>query len=97
MALLPHRDRILIRRDAADSKTPGGLFVPDSAKDKPAEGTVVAVGPGGILMDGTTCPILVREGDRVLFAKGAGTEVRDGEEDLLLVREAEILAIRAKA
>jgi chaperonin GroES len=93
MTVVPLRDRVLIQRSEATAKSPGGLIIPDSAKEKPAEGVIVAVGPGGILMDGTVCPLLVKIGDKVLFAKTAGTEIQVDGEERVLVREADILCV----
>lgn len=91
----PIRDRVLVRRSDAEQRTPGGLIVPDSAKEKPDEGTVVAVGTGMVAMDGKTVPMVVKVGDTVRFQKGAGVEMRaeingDGVACLLL-RENDIL------
>lgn len=91
----PLHDRILVKRLEADKKTPGGLFIPDNAKEKPVEGLVVAVGKGVLTKDGTRVPLDVKEGDRVLFSKYSGTEVKvvlDGGEHLIL-REDDLLAV----
>jgi len=91
----PLHDRILVKRLEAESKTPGGLIIPDNAKEKPVEGLVVAVGNGTLTKDGTRVPLDVKEGDRVLFSKYSGTEVKvvlDGGEHLIL-REDDVLAV----
>jgi chaperonin GroES len=91
----PLYDRLLVKRLEADTKTPGGLIIPDNAKEKPVEGLVVAVGDGALHKDGSRLPLEVKTGDRVLFAKYSGTEVKvmlDGGEHLIL-REDDILAV----
>lgn len=92
-ALRPLHDRILVRRLEADSKTPGGLFIPDAAKERPVEGLVIAVGDGARDKDGARIPIDVRVDDRVLFAKYSGTEVKFLGDDHVLLREEDILAV----
>jgi len=91
----PLHDRILVKRLEAESKTAGGIFIPDNAKEKPVEGLVVAVGNGVLTKDGERIPLDVKAGDRVLFSKYSGTEVKvvlDGGEHLIL-REDDILAV----
>ena len=91
----PLHDRILVRRLDAEGKTPGGLFIPDNAKEKPIEGLVVAVGNGVLTKEGERIPLDVKAGDRVLFSKYSGTEVKvmlDGGEHLIL-REDDVLAV----
>ena len=91
----PLHDRILVRRLDAEGKTPGGLFIPDNAKEKPVEGLVVAVGNGVLTKEGERIPLDVKAGDRVLFSKYSGTEVKvmlDGGEHLIL-REDDVLAV----
>ena len=91
----PLHDRILVKRLEADTKTPGGLFIPDNAKEKPVEGLVVAVGTGVLNKEGARIPLEVKAGDRVLFSKYSGTEVKiqlDGGEHLIL-REDDLLAV----
>ena len=91
----PLHDRILVKRLEADAKTPGGLFIPDNAKEKPVEGLVVAVGSGVLTKEGERIPLDVKAGDRVLFSKYSGTEVKiqlDGGEHLIL-REDDLLAV----
>ena len=91
----PLHDRILVKRLEADAKTPGGLFIPDNAKEKPVEGLMVAVGSGVLTKEGARVPLDVKAGDRVLFSKYSGTEVKiqlDGGEHLIL-REDDLLAV----
>ena len=91
----PLHDRILVRRVEAENKTPSGLFIPDNAKEKPVEGLVIAAGNGVLTEDGTRVPLDVKAGDRVLFSKYSGTEVKvvlDGGEHLIL-REDDVLAV----
>ena len=93
MKLLPLNDRVLIKRIESETKTAGGLFIPDTAKEKPQEGEVVAVGAGRTLENGKIRPLEVKKGDRVFFRKYAGNEVTlDGVEHTIL-REEEILAV----
>ena len=93
MAIRPLHDRVLIQRVKEDEKTKGGIIIPDTAKEKPIEGKVLAVGNGKILEDGSVRKLEVKKGDRVLFGKYSGTEVKiDGEEQLIL-REDDILGI----
>jgi chaperonin GroES len=91
--LTPLHDRILIRRVEETETTRGGLIIPDTAKDKPQEGEVVSVGKGKITEDGKVRPLDVKAGDRVLFGKYAGTEVKIDGEDFLIMREEEVLGI----
>ncbi|MBI3991590.1 MAG: co-chaperone GroES [Candidatus Omnitrophica bacterium] len=93
MAIQPLGDRILIRADESLDKTAGGLVLPDTAKEKPQEGKVVAVGKGRILDDGTVRSLGVKVGDKVLFGKYGGTEVKYKDEEYLIVREEDVLAI----
>lgn len=93
MQIRPLHDRIIVRRLEEEEKTKGGIIIPDTAKEKPIEGKVIAVGEGKINKDGTKIPMEVKKGDRVLFSKYAGTEVKiDGEEHLIM-REDEVLAV----
>jgi chaperonin GroES len=92
-SIRPLNDRILVQRIEAEQKTAGGILIPDNAKEKPAEGKVVAVGSGKILEDGTRRPLEVKVGDRVLFGKWSGTEVKIDGVEQLLVKEDEVLAI----
>jgi chaperonin GroES len=93
MKIRPLADRIVVKRVKEEEKTKGGIIIPDTAKEKPVEGTVVAVGNGKVLKDGKHRPVDVKEGNRVLFGKYSGTEVKlDGEEHIIL-REEDILAV----
>ncbi len=94
MNIRPLHDRILIRRSEAAGQSKGGIIIPDNAKEKPVEGTVVSVGTGKRLDDGTLVPLDVKAGDRVLYLKYSGSEVRiDDASDHLILREDEIIAI----
>ena len=93
MKIRPLQDRIVVKRLAAEEKTAGGLIIPDTAKEKPIQGTVVAVGNGKVTKDGKVRPVDVKVGDTVLFGKYSGTEVKlDGEEHVL-IREDDVLAV----
>jgi chaperonin GroES len=93
MKVKPLRDRIIVKRLEEEEKTKGGIIIPDTAKEKPIEGKVVAVGDGKIKEDGTKIRMEIKKGDRVLFVKYAGTEIKiDGEEHLMM-REDDVLAI----
>ncbi|MCM8801189.1 MAG: co-chaperone GroES [Candidatus Omnitrophica bacterium] len=94
MKIQPLADRVVIKPLEAEAKTKGGILLPDTAKEKPQEGEVIAVGKGKVLDDGRVCALEVKVGDRVLYSKYAGNEIttKDGEE-LLIVREEDILAI----
>ena len=93
MSFRPLHDRVLVRRVEAEEKTAGGIIIPDSAKEKPAEGEIVAVGNGTKAEDGKVTPLDVMIGDRVLFGKWSGTEVKVGGEDLLIMKESDILGV----
>ena len=93
MGFRPLHDRVLIRRVEAEEKTLGGIIIPDTAKEKPMEGEVVAVGPGARSEDGKIQPLDVKAGDRVLFGKWSGTEVKLDGEDLIIMKESDILGI----
>lgn len=93
MALTPLHDRVLVRPQAAVEKTAGGIIIPDTAKEKPQEGTIVAVGNGKINEDGKVLPLAVKAGDQVLYGKYGGTEVQVDGEDLLIMRESDIYAV----
>jgi len=96
MNIRPLQDRLVVKRLAEEEKTKGGIIIPDSAKEKPIEGEVVAVGNGKVLEDGKVRPLDVKKGDRVLFGKYSGTEIKlDGVEHLIL-REDEVLGILDK-
>ena len=93
MKLRPLQDRVLIRRVEPEAKTAGGIFIPDTAQEKPMEGEVVAVGPGARDEDGKVHPLDVKSGDRVLFGKWSGTEVKLDGEDLMIMKEADIMGV----
>jgi chaperonin GroES len=93
MNIRPLQDRIVVKRLEAETKTKGGIIIPDSAKEKPIQGRVVAVGNGKSLKDGTVRPLEVKVGDVVLFGKYSGTEVKIDGEDHLLIREDDCLAV----
>jgi len=93
MKIRPLQDRVIVKRIEEEDTTKGGIIIPDTAKEKPIEGKVVAVGGGKILENGTKQPLEVKKGDRVLFGKYAGTDIKvDGEEHLIM-REDDIIAI----
>ena len=93
MTIRPLQDRILVKRIAEEEKTKGGIIIPDTAKEKPVEGEVIAVGNGKVLEDGTVRKLEIKEGDRILFGKYTGSEVKlDGDEALIL-REDDILGV----
>jgi chaperonin GroES len=89
----PLHDRLLVRRVESDAKTPGGIIIPDTAKEKPMEGEVIAVGSGARAENGTVTPLEVRVGDRILFGKWSGSEVRIDGEELLIMKESDVLGI----
>ncbi|MCB1436528.1 MAG: co-chaperone GroES [Rhodobiaceae bacterium] len=93
MSFRPLHDRVLVRRVEAEEKTAGGIIIPDSAKEKPAEGEIVSVGEGLRDDDGDRIPLDVKAGDRVLFGKWSGTEVTVDGEELLIMKESDILGI----
>ena len=93
MKFRPLHDRVLVRRVEAEEKTAGGIIIPDTAQEKPQEGEVIAVGPGGRDESGKLTPIDVKTGDRVLFGKWSGTEVKLDGEDLLIMKESDIMGI----
>ncbi len=93
MNFRPLGDRVLVRRVDEEAKTKGGIIIPDTAKEKPQEGEVVAVGPGARDEDGERIEMDVRAGDRILFGKWSGTEVRIDGEDLLIMKESDILGV----
>jgi chaperonin GroES len=96
MTFRPLQDRVLIRRIKAEDRTAGGILIPDTAQEKPAEGEVVAAGPGARAEDGTIHPLDVRVGDRVLFAKWSGTEIKLDGEDLMIMKEADLMGVIEK-
>jgi len=93
MKLRPLQDRVLIRRVDAEAKTAGGIFIPDTAQEKPMEGEVLAVGPGTRDEGGKLHPLDIKSGDRVLFAKWSGTEVKLDGEDLMIMKESDIMGV----
>jgi chaperonin GroES len=97
MGFRPLHDRVLVRRVEADEKTSGGIIIPDTAKEKPQEGEVIAVGEGKYKEDGTRQTLDVKAGDRVLFGKYSGSEIKLDGEEFLIMREDEILGIISRA
>ena len=95
MAFRPLGDRVLVKRVEEESKTKGGIIIPDTAKEKPQEGEVVAVGSGAKAEDGKVTPLDVKSGDRILFGKWSGTEVKVDGEELLIMKESDILGVIA--
>ena len=93
MAFRPLGDRVLVRRVEEEAKTKGGIIIPDSAKEKPQEGEVLAIGPGGRDEQGKLQPLDVKVGDRILFGKWSGTEVKLDGEELLIMKESDIMGI----
>ncbi len=93
MKVKPLHDRLIIRTLEEEEKTKGGIIIPDTAKEKPIEGKVIAVGGGRIKKDGTKMPLEIKKGDRVLYAKYSGTEIKIDGEDYLMMREDDILAV----
>jgi chaperonin GroES len=96
MKFRPLHDRVVVRRIEAEEKTAGGIIIPDTAKEKPSEGEVIAVGPGGRDETGKLIKPDVKEGDRVLFGKWSGTEVKIDGKDLLIMKESDILGVIEK-
>ena len=93
MKLRPLQDRVLIRRVEPETKTAGGIFIPDNVQEKPVEGEIVAVGPGARGKDGELLRMNVKAGDRVLFAKWSGTEVKLDGDELMIMKETDILGV----
>ncbi len=93
MSFRPLGDRVLVRRVEEEAKTKGGIIIPDTAKEKPQEGEVIAVGPGARDEDGKRVPMDVKAGDRILFGKWSGTEVKIDGEDLIIMKESDILGL----
>jgi chaperonin GroES len=93
MKLRPLHDRVLVRRVEAEEKTAGGIIIPDTAKEKPQEGEVIAVGAGTLNDKGELRPLDVKAGDRILFGKWSGTEVRVDGEELLIMKESDVMGI----
>ena len=93
MKFRPLHDRVVVRRIEADERTKSGIIIPDSAQEKPAEGAIVAVGPGGRDEAGKLIPIDIKVGDHVLFGKWSGTEVKIDGEDLIIMKESDVLGV----
>jgi chaperonin GroES len=93
MTFRPLHDRVLVRRIEAEAKTAGGIIIPDTAQEKPQEGEVVAIGTGTRAEDGTITPLDVKAGDKILFGKWSGTEVKLNGEDLIIMKESDVLGI----
>ena len=93
MKIRPLHDRVIVRRIEEDQKTKGGIIIPDTAKEKPIEGKIIAVGAGKVMENGKRMPLQVKEGDRILFGKYAGTDIRIEGEEHLIMREDDIIAI----
>ena len=93
MKFRPLNDRVVVKRVTADEKTAGGIIIPDTAQEKPSQGEVIAVGPGGRDEAGKLIPIDIKVGDRVLFGKWSGTEVKIDGQDLLIMKESDIMGV----
>ena len=93
MKFRPLHDRVVVRRVDAEEKTKGGIIIPDTAKEKPQEGEIVAAGPGARDESGKLVPLDVKAGDRILFGKWSGTEVRIDREDLLIMKESDVMGV----
>ena len=93
MKFRPLHDRVVVRRIEAEEKTKGGIIIPDTAKEKPSQGEIIAVGPGGRDESGKLTPIDLKTGDKVLFGKWSGTEVKIDDEDLLMMKESDIMGV----
>lgn len=96
MRFRPLHDRVVVKRVTADQKSAGGIIIPDTAQEKPSEGEIVAVGPGGRDESGKLIPIDLKAGDKVLFGKWSGTEVKIDGEDLLIMKESDIMGVISK-
>ena len=92
-ALRPLGDKVVVERDESEEKTKGGIYIPDAAKDKPTRGTIIAVGTGKVLDDGTRGPMQVKKGDRILFTSYAPEQINIGDDEYLLMSESDILAV----
>lgn len=90
--IVPLGDKVVLKRQEAETTTSGGIVLPDSAQNKPQRGEVIAIGDGHVKSDGTKVPLTVKEGDKVIFSSYAGDEIKVGDEDYLLLRESDILA-----
>ncbi|MHB0770503.1 co-chaperone GroES [Bradyrhizobium sp. 5.13L] len=97
MHFRPLHDRVLVRRIDAEEKTAGGIIIPDTAKEKPLQGEIIAAGPGGRNEQGQLVPLDVKVGDRVLFGKWSGTEVKIDGEELLIMKESDLLGVAEQA
>jgi chaperonin GroES len=97
MKFRPLHDRVVVRRVEQDEKTAGGIIIPDTAKEKPMEGEVIAVGPGARTEDGKIHPLDVKTGDRILFGKWSGTEVKLDGEELIVMKESDIMGVIEKS
>ena len=95
MNFRPLHDRVLVRRVDEDTKTAGGIIIPDTAQEKPSQGEIIATGPGARGDDGSVAPLDVKKGDKVLFGKWSGTEVKIDGEELLIMKESDILGVIA--
>ena len=93
MSFRPLHDRVVVRRLTAEEKTAGGIIIPDTAKEKPMEGEVIAVGPGARNEAGALVPLDVKEGDKILFGKWSGTEVKIDGQELLIMKESDIMGV----
>ena len=93
MTFRPLHDRVLVRRIEATAKTPGGIIIPDNAQEKPQEGEVVSIGTGARAEDGTITPLDLKAGDKILFGKWSGSEVKLNGEDLLIMKESDVLGV----
>ena len=91
----PLHDRVVVRRITADEKTKGGIIIPDTAQEKPSQGEIIGIGPGGRDENGKLIPIDVKVGDKILFGKWSGTEVKIDGEDLLIMKESDIMGVIA--
>ncbi|MDP4595025.1 MAG: co-chaperone GroES [Beijerinckiaceae bacterium] len=96
MKFRPLHDRVVVKRLDGEEKTKGGIIIPDSAKEKPSEGEVIAVGPGARDDSGKVVALDVKKGDRILFGKWSGTEVKIGDEELLIMKESDIMGVIGK-
>jgi len=96
MKIRPLQDRVIVRRLEGDTKTAGGIIIPDTAKEKPQEGEILAAGKGKVGEDGTVIPLEVKVGDRVLFGKYSGSEVKLNGEEVLIMREDDVLGVIVK-
>ena len=95
MQFRPLHDRVLVRRVAAEEKSKGGILIPDSVKEKPQEGEVLAVGPGGRDERGNRIPVALKDGDRILFGKWSGSEIKIDGQELLIMKESDVMGVLA--